>query len=262
MSEAAGTAGLESGDATPPATARRKDGAPTARDGALSASDGAPSASALRRAILIHLRRFGPSSPDAVAAGVEASRTGVLQQLHALEAAGLVSHAAEKHGVGRPRHVYDVTADAQGLFPVDYGGFASGLVKAIEAVGGDDLVEQVFAARRRQIGDRMRRRMAERLPSDASLADRVEALASLQNEAGYLAEAVLDDGALRLREHNCAIDKIARRTLAPCDAELALFRELLGPDVERESHIASGDRCCSYVVPGPEAPPPTPDRAD
>jgi predicted ArsR family transcriptional regulator len=173
----------------------------------------------------------------------------VLQQLHALEDAGLVNHSAEKHGVGRPRHLYDVTADAQGLFPTDYGGFASGLVKAIEAVGGDDLVEQVFAARRRQIGDRIRRRMGEDLAEHAPLEDRVRALAVLQDEAGYLAEAVISpDGSLRLREHNCAIDKIARRTTAPCDAELALFKELLGPGVERESHIASGDRCCSYVV--------------
>jgi predicted ArsR family transcriptional regulator len=216
-------------------------------------------ASSLRRAILLHLRQAGPSSPDTIATALEASRTGVLQQLHALEEAGLVSHAAEKHGVGRPRHVYDVTADAQGLFPTDYGGFASGLVKAIEAVGGDDLVEQVFSARRRQIGDRIERRMAERLPDEATLADRVHVLAVLQNQAGYLAEALVgEDGQLRLREHNCAIDKIARRTTAPCEAELALFQELLGPGVVRESHIASGDRCCSYLV--PEAT--TPDRAD
>jgi predicted ArsR family transcriptional regulator len=208
----------------------------------------------------MHLRQAGPSSPDALATAVQASRTGVLQQLHALEAAGLVSHAAEKHGVGRPRHVYDVTADAQGLFPTDYGGFASGLVKAIEAVGGDDLVEQVFAARRRQIGDRIRRRMGDQLDDDASLEDRVRTLAALQDEAGYLAESVIDaDGSIRLREHNCAIDKIARRTTAPCDAELALFRELLGPGVTRESHIASGDRCCSYLVEPSKA---TPDRAD
>jgi predicted ArsR family transcriptional regulator len=207
------------------------------------------SASSLRRAILLHLRQTGPSSPDALAAALAASRTGVLQQLHALEEAGLVTHAAEKHGVGRPRHVYDVTAEAQGLFPTDYGGFASGLLKAIEAVGGDDLVEQVFAARRRQIGERVRRRMSEQLGEDAPLRDRVEALAALQDEAGYLAEAIVsEDGSLRLREHNCAIDRIARRTQAPCDAELALFRELLGPGVERESHIASGDRCCSYLV--------------
>lgn len=215
-------------------------------------------ASSLRRAILLHLRQAGPSSPDAIATAIEASRTGVLQQLHALEDAGLVRHAAEKHGVGRPRHVYDVTPDAQGLFPTDYGGFASGLVKAIEAVGGDDLVEQVFAARRRQIGDRIRRRLEERLPAGATLAERVQALAALQDEAGYLAEGVVGtDGRLRLREHNCAIDKIARRTQAPCEAELALFREVLGPDVARESHIASGDRCCSYVVPADRT-----DRAD
>lgn len=228
---------------------------PVGRQGA--PGNGGASASSLRRAILLHLRQAGPSSPDAIAGALEASRTGVLQQLHALEDAGLVRHAAEKHGVGRPRHVYDVTADAQGLFPTDYGGFASGLVKAIEAVGGDDLLEQVFAARRRQIGDRMRRRMAERLPPGAAVAERVQVLAELQDDAGYLAEAVVgDDGRLRLLEHNCAIDRIARRTDAPCDAELALFRELLGPGVTRESHIAAGDRCCSYAIPV------EPDRAD
>ena len=236
MPEPAGVGGLGSGGPAPRTIERRPDSSP----------------SSLRRAILVHLRQAGPSSPDSLAASLGASRTGILQQLHALEATGLVSHAAEKHGVGRPRHLYDVTADAQSLFPTDYGGFASGLLKAIEAVGGDDLVEQVFAARRQQIGDRIRRRMTEELPADAPLADRVRLLAFLQDEAGYLAEAVeTDDGALRLREHNCAIDKIARRTQAPCDAELALFRELLGPGVQRETHIASGDRCCSYLVERP-----------
>ena len=103
---------------------------------------GAPSPSAIRHDILVHLRQSGPSTPDGLAASLGASRTGILQQLYALEEAGLVSHAAEKHGVGRPRHVYDVTPEAQGLFPTDYGGFASGLGKAIEAVGGEDVVEQ------------------------------------------------------------------------------------------------------------------------
>jgi predicted ArsR family transcriptional regulator len=222
------------------------------------AASGTPTPSALRHEILVQLRQAGPSSPDGIAAALGASRTGVLQQLYALEEAGLVSHAAEKHGVGRPRHVYDVTPNAQGLFPTDYGGFASGLVKAIEAVGGDDLIEQVFAARRRQIGDRIGRRMSEQLPEAATIADRVHVLAVLQAEAGYLAEAVIgDDGEVRLREHNCAIDKIARRTQAPCEAELALFREILGPGVVRETHIASGDRCCSYLVPSTK-----PDGAD
>ena len=233
-----------------PAAAQRPPSPRTA-----SAAATAPTPSSLRRAILIHLRQAGPTSPDSLASALGASRTGVLQQLHALEDAGLVRHAAEKHGVGRPRHLYDVTSEAQELFPADYGGFASGLLKAIQAVGGDDLVEEVFAARRRQIGDRARRRLSERLPDDAPLIDRVRVLAVLQDEAGYLAEAVeREDGAILLREHNCAIDRVARRTNAACEAELALFQELLGPDVVRETHIASGDRCCTYVVGQPEGP--------
>jgi predicted ArsR family transcriptional regulator len=71
----------------------------------------------------------------------------------------------------------------------------------------------------------------------------------IQDEGGYLAEALISaDGSLRLREHNCAIYHVARRSSAACDAELALFRDLLGPDVVRETHIASGDRCCTYRV--------------
>ena len=203
----------------------------------------------LRREILVHLRQAGPTSPDGLAAVLGASRTGVLQQLHALEEAGLVSHAAEKHGVGRPRHLYDVTADAQELFPADYGGFAVGLIAAIEELGGDTLVEEVFAARRRQIGERIRRRLAERLPESASLEQVVRELAVIQDDAGYLAEAVIDDdGSIRLREHNCAIYQVSQDTRAACEAELSLFREVLGADVVRESHIASGDRCCSYRI--------------
>lgn len=207
------------------------------------------SPSTLRRSILVHLRRTGPTSPDGLAAALGASRTGVLQQLHALESAQLVKHALERHGVGRPRHLYDVTADAQDLFPEDYDGLASGLLAAVASIGGEELVEQVFAARRRQIGLRIRREMDDVLPTGATLTDRVHVLASIQDRAGYLADAKLEDGgSLRLVERNCAIHHVAANQPAACAAELALFREVLDADVVRERHIASGDRCCSYKV--------------
>jgi predicted ArsR family transcriptional regulator len=123
------------------------------------------------------------------------------------------------------------------------------LLAAIASVGGDELIEEVFAARRRQIGARVTRTLAERLPADAPVEDRVRALAVIQDEAGYLAEAFVgEDGVLRLRENNCAIHHVAQGQPAACAAELELFRELLGPDVARETHIASGDRCCTYRI--------------
>lgn len=214
------------------------------RNGASAALD---SPSSLRRAILVNLRQSGPMSPDGLAAHLGASRTGVLQQLHALEGAGLVAHDVERHGVGRPRHRYDVTAEAQDLFPMDYDGLALGLIEAISAVGGDQLLDEVLAARRRQLGTRLRDHLAEHVAMDASLAERVRELAVVQDTAGYLAEALIgSDGTIRLREHNCAIYHVSRDVTSCCEAELVLFREVLGAEVHRESHIARGDRSCTF----------------
>jgi predicted ArsR family transcriptional regulator len=203
----------------------------------------------LRRDLLLRLRLDGPSSPDQLAERLGASRTGVLQQLRALESAELVSRQTVRHGVGRPRHLYDVTPDAQAMFPTNYDALASGLLAAIEAVGGDDLLDQVFEARRRQLGARVREHMATHVAPEASLVDRVRELAVVQADQGYLAEAILEpDGTIRLREHNCAIFHVAQGTPAACRAELELFTDVLGADVVREQHIASGDRCCSYRI--------------
>jgi predicted ArsR family transcriptional regulator len=220
--------------------------------GPATLAPGGGPAPALRRAILVHLRRTGPCAPDAIAAALGASRSGVAQQLRALDTAGLVTRTAVRHGVGRPRHLYDVTPDAQDLFPSNYDGLATGLLAAILEVGGDTLVEEVFAARRRQAEARLRAEIEAALPTDAPLEDRLRALARLQDELGYLAEARLECGELRLVEHNCAVLDVAKASPVACQAELELFQEVLGTEVRRERHIASGDRCCEYRV-GPPA---------
>jgi len=207
-----------------------------------------PSPTALRRSILVHLRRTGPSSPDDIASALGSSRSGVAQQLRALDSAGLVARTAVRHGVGRPRHLYDVTSDAQDLFPSNYDGLATGLMAAIIEVGGETLVEDVFTARRRQAGAALRARLDANLPAGASLADRVLELARIQDEQGYISEARVNGDGIRLIEHNCAVLDIARGNGAACRAELDLFREVLGADVVRERHIAEGDRCCEYRV--------------
>jgi predicted ArsR family transcriptional regulator len=221
----------------------------TGERGPIAQVDGLGGSSVLRRNLLLRLRNDGPSAPEDLAAGLGASRTGVLQQLHALEAAGLVSRRAIRHGVGRPRHVYDVTDAAQDLFPTNYDGLANGLLAAIRAIGGEGLVDDVFEERRRRTSDRVRQRLADRLPADAPLVDRARELAVIQDEQGYLAEAVIGaDGVIRLVERNCAIHRVAADNGAACQAELDLFREILGPDVVRETHIAAGDRCCTYRI--------------
>lgn len=211
---------------------------------------------ALGRAILLALREGGATGPDALAVRLGMSRTSTLQRLRELEAAGFVARQAVRHGVGRPRHLYDITAAAQRSLPANYDGLATTLLESIVEVGGDALVEEVFQARRRLLRERIQVRFAERLGPDASLADRVRELAVIQDESGYVCRASTppsDGGILELREHNCAILGAAAGHPAACRAELELFEEVLDARVVRTSHIASGDRCCSYRIEPREA---------
>lgn len=211
---------------------------------------------ALGRAILLELREGGAIGPDALAVRLGMSRTSTLQRLRELETAGFVAHQAIRHGVGRPRHLYDITAAAQRSLPANYDGLATTLLESIAVVGGDALVEEVFQARRRLLRDRIRARFAERLGSEATLADRVRELAVVQDEAGYVCRAEttpVNGGSLELREHNCAILGAAAGHPAACRAELQLFEEVLDARVVRTSHIASGDRSCAYRIEAREA---------
>ena len=214
------------------------------------------------------LRHLGPATPDELATELGVSRSAVIQQMRTLEAAGLVLRTSERHGVGRPRHRYDVTGAAQPLLPANYSGLAHGLLEALQAVGDDALVEAVFAERRRRQAEAIQARFAERGLLDAPLPDRVRELAVIQDEQGYLCDCVnaagrgaergpgplevADGGAIRLRESNCAIYDVAVSTPIACRSELELFREVLGAEVVREAQIVAGDRTCTYrIVEGP-----------
>lgn len=205
--------------------------------------------STLRREILYALRTGGPAAPDQVADRVGASRTGVLQQLRTLETAGLVNRSLSRHGVGRPRHLYDLTPAAQNLFPANYGALAQSVLTAIRSIGGESLIRDVFEVRHAQLKSRISQRLADRLPSDATLWERVREVASYLDETGYLGRAVRDpDGAIRLCEHNCAISGVSVPYPMACEEELALLGEVLGAKLTRECHIASGGRSCTYRV--------------
>jgi predicted ArsR family transcriptional regulator len=215
----------------------------------VTASPGPGASSTLRRDVLYALRTGGPASPDQVADRVGASRTGVLQQLRTLETAGLVTRSLSRHGVGRPRHVYDLTPAAQELFPANYGALTQSVLTAIRTVGGDKLIAEVFEARREMLRARIGRRLEERLPANASLWERVKEVASYQDETGYLGRATRDaDGTIHLYEHNCAIYGVSGTYQIACAAELQLFGEVLGAKVTRECHIATGGRSCTYLI--------------
>ena len=203
--------------------------------------------STTRRAILLTLLREGPLTPETLAARVDLSRTAVLHQLRVLAEAGLVDRTSLRHGVGRPRHLYDVTPRAQGLVEANYPGFARLVLDGIQSVGGTALLADVFEAIRRVQVERIRARFAAQGLVSAPLAERARALAAYQRSQGFFAE-VTNGNALRLRQRNCPFLQVVAGEPSACDIELGLLRDVLEAEVTREASIASGDRSCVYRI--------------
>jgi predicted ArsR family transcriptional regulator len=92
---------------------------------------------------------------------------------------------------------------------------------------------------------------ARRIAPSAPLKERLQQLARVRTEEGYMAEVRPDrHGAFLFIENHCPICAAATVCQGFCTAELDLFRAVLGTDVaiERAEHIVSGDRRCVYRV--------------
>lgn len=168
---------------------------------------------------------------------------GVRRHLTALADEGLVERAAcAAAGLGRPPAGWRLTASGRERFPRRYDRLALDL---IEELSPDELSTALARRNEKQVTQ-----YRAALSGCAGLAEEVAELASLRDQAGYQAEWSGDDDDLTLTEHNCSIYRVAESQPAVCAMELALFRQVLGPDVEvtRLTHAIAGDTGCTYRI--------------
>ena len=97
---------------------------------------------------------------------------------------------------------------------------------------------------------RQRADYASRINASAPLGKRVQQLAKIRADEGYMAEVKRDGAGFLLIENHCPICAAATMCQGFCASELELFRTALGPGVrvERAEHILSGDRRCVYRI--------------
>lgn len=196
-----------------------------------------------RDAILTALKVNGPLRIDAIAKQLGVSKMAARHQLSELAAAGLITVSEDRIGVGRPAHLYQLSAAGDSLFPRAYAEFAVDMLDRVAAENGIDYVDTLLAAHwadfAREHGDAL-----AALPWP----ERVRQLAAVQSERGFMASVADDDGTVTLTQHNCIIRDVAVQYPQICRHELSAFCALLGGQVERTACIADGSRCCSYAV--------------
>lgn len=203
--------------------------------------------------LLTLLKRLGETDAAELAEARGISTSAVRQQLDTMLDNGLVQRRDEPPSGrrGRPTVKWSLTPKGHQLFPYRYDALASDVLGDLADIDGS-LVDEVFERRRRRRVERAKVRLAD--ADDDTPASRVEALARLLDDDGYVAEAIppADDDPTetwRVVEHHCAIFDVAERYRSACNSELAFIREVL-PDaeVERVHHILGGDSDCGYEI--------------
>lgn len=198
------------------------------------------------RVLMALKMRSGLSSS---ALGQELGITGeaARQQLLRLAQDGLVEAISSSTGVGRPTQLWSLTPAAQSRFPDTHAALTVQLLELVQTTLGPQALDTIITARE----DLTRQAYEIAVADTADLKSRTAALVDLRSREGYMAEwREEDDGSLLLIENHCPICAAATACQGFCRAELDVFRAILGPDVhvEREEHIVSGGRRCSYRI--------------
>lgn len=199
-----------------------------------------------RDKVLFQLKMRGPQTAVQLARRLRVTPIAVRQHLRRLAGEGLVEARDVRQGVGRPARVFATTAAAAGRFPDTHAALTVELLESLRATLGEGAVDRLVAERTRRQLASYRARLGR-----GPLERRVQALAALRREEGYLAEVAHErDGSLLLLENHCPICAAARVCQGLCREELALFRSALGPEVEveRTEHLLAGARRCAYRI--------------
>ena len=199
--------------------------------------------------ILNLLKTRGPQSVRLLATRLGITTMGVRQHLQGLHDDGLASPArdARRQTRGRPIRLWHLTASGHGRFPDTHQDLATDLIISVRQTLGEDALNQLVSAR----AAKTERRYSDSLKHCADLASRLETLAALRSEDGYMAEIrVLPNGAWLFIENHCPICQAAEQCSQLCKAELDLFGRLLTDlaTVERVDYLFAGARRCAYRI--------------
>jgi len=200
-----------------------------------------------RDKVLFHLKTKGPQSATQLAQRFGVTPMAVRLQLQALVSEGMVSFTDERRKLGRPSPLWSLTPAAARMFPDSHSDLTVELLRAMRTTFGEEGLDRLVGERSRQQRDGYRRRMPG---ADAPVAARVQALASIRKDEGYMAEWSRDGTGWLLAENHCRICAAAAVCQGFCRDELEIFRDLLGGDVTvvRVEHLLAGARRCAYRI--------------
>jgi predicted ArsR family transcriptional regulator len=202
-----------------------------------------------RDAVARQVLEQGPITAVAVAEELGLSPAAVRRHLDALLADGQAytreAPRRGQRGRGRPARLYLLTERGRAMFGHAYDDIAIAAIRFLDEHGGEDAVRAFAESRVASMVGRHR----SAVTSHDDPAKRAEALATALTREGYAASTRQVGSGEQLCQHHCPVAHVAAEFPQLCEAETAVFAELLGTHVQRLATIARGDAACTTHLP-------------
>ncbi|MBK1896095.1 helix-turn-helix transcriptional regulator [Chryseobacterium paridis] len=198
--------------------------------------------------ILMFLKMRGEATSLLISQELSITKEGARKHLLNLAQEGLIQSIAKSEGVGRPSTYYMLTDKGLAQFPDTHADVTVQLIRSVKNLLGENALDLL-------INDRENityQRYEKALVNASTLEQRLDILAKIRNDEGYMAEWKKEGQDYFLIENHCPICAAAAECQGFCRAELSNFQNLMGPKykVERISHILSDGQRCVYKING------------
>src|SRR5215210_4964336 len=196
------------------------------------------------RGQIVTLLRRGGRTVEELASALDLTDNGIRSHLATLERDGIVRQRGSVRrgsGGGKPAYVYELTPEAEGLFPKAYEPVLRQLLDVLVGQLGPEESEALL----RRVG----RRIAEgqTVPADGVHA-RLEAAVGVLNELGGLAELEERDGSTIIRGYSCPLATLTPAHPEMCRMAETLLTELASVPVYEHCDRGERPRCCFEVA--------------
>jgi predicted ArsR family transcriptional regulator len=196
------------------------------------------------RGRLVTLLRRAGFTVDELARELGLTNNGVRAHLATLERDGIVRQSGvvrSESGGGKPAYLYELTPEAEDLFPKAYEPVLHRLL--------DVLAEQLESDESEALLRSVGRLMAEKqtVPTDGARGA-LEAAVEALNELGGLAELEERDGGFVIRAYSCPLASVTPDHPEVCRMAETLIAEVAGVPVHERCDRGERPRCCFEIA--------------
>jgi len=196
------------------------------------------------RGQLVTLLRRAGHTVEELARAVSLTDNGVRAHLAILERDGIVRQRGSVRrgsGGGKPAYIYELTPEAEDLFPKAYELVLRQLLDVLAGQLGSEESEALLRSVGRRIAE------GQSVPADGVHA-RLEAAVDVLNVLGGVAELEERNGSFVIRAYSCPLAGVAPDHPQVCRMAETLLTELAGVPVYEHCDRGERPRCCFEVA--------------